>query len=196
MKLSEALSRNAGPELTAAVAAWFQGLFDHDPPVLVGGAAVELYTSGAYRTSDLDFVGRISTQVSDALSAEGFERRGRHWMHEQGRIFIELPAPAFDRKVRVDTIRIEEWTVVLLSPEDVLVDRLAAWKFWRVPVEGINAYLLYRSRAVSMDAKRLGDIARAEDVSDALESLRRFGGQAHEPQEIEEWAAKQPWTEP
>lgn len=196
MELSQALSRNAGPELTAAVTAWFQGLFRHDPPVLVEGAAVELYTSGAYRTSDLDFVGRISTEVSKVLSAEGFEKRGRHWVHEGQRLFIELPASAFDRNVRVDTIRIEGWTIVLLSPEDVLVDRLAAWKFWRVPVEGINAYLLYRARAASMDTKRLNETARAEDVSDALESLRRFGRRARDPQEIEEWAAMQPWTEP
>jgi hypothetical protein len=189
MDLAEALRLDPGPNRTAAVVAWFQGLFESQPPVLVGGAAVELYTGGAYRTGDLDFVGRIPSEVSRMLAEAGFRKRGRHWIHEEAQIFIELPAAEFDRTVRIDAIRINDWTVVLLSPEDVLVDRLAAWKFWRVPVEGINAYLLYRARGQAMDARRLEEAAGVEGVADELESLRRFGDLDREPQEIEAWAA-------
>jgi hypothetical protein len=189
VNISDALSLDPGPDRTAAVVAWFQGLFESDPPVLVGGAAVELYTGGAYRTGDLDFVGRIPSEVSRLLAVAGFRKRGRHWIHEEAQIFIELPAAEFDRTVRIDAIRINDWTVVLLSPEDVLVDRLAAWKFWRVPVEGINAYLLYRARGQAMDARRLEEAAGVEGVADELESLRRFGDLDREPQEIEAWAA-------
>ena len=189
MDFAEALRPNAGPERTAALVAWFQGLFAGEPPVLVGGAAVELYTGGAYRTGDLDFVGRIPGEVSRALAGAGFRKRGRHWIHEKAQVFIELPAVEFDREVWIDAIRIGDWTVVLLSPEDVLVDRLAAWKLWRVPVEGINAYLLYRARGQAMDARRLEEAAAVEGVADELDSLRRFGDQDREPQEIEAWAA-------
>jgi hypothetical protein len=189
MDLAEALRLDPGPNRTAAVVAWFQGLCESQPPVLVGGAAVELYTGGAYRTGDLDFVGRIPSEVSRMLAEAGFRKRGRHWIHEEAQIFIELPAAEFDRTVRIDAIRINDWTVVLLSPEDVLVDRLAAWKFWRVPVEGINAYLLYRARGQAMDARRLEEAAGVEGVADELESLRRFGDLDREPQEIEAWAA-------
>lgn len=188
MELSGALRLDPGPDRTAAVVAWFQGLFEGDPPVLVGGGAVELYTGGAYRTGDLDFVGRIPGEVSRTLGEAGFRKRGRHWIHEEAQIFIELPAAEFDRDVRIDAIRIGDWTVVLLSPEDVLVDRLAAWKFWRVPVEGINAYLLYRARGQALDARRLEAAAEAEGVENELESLRRFGDRDREPQEIEAWA--------
>jgi hypothetical protein len=189
VNISDALRLDPGPDRTAAVVAWFQGLFESDPPVLVGGAAVELYTGGAYRTGDLDFVGRIPSEVSRLLAVAGFRKRGRHWIHEEAQIFIEIPAAEFDREVRVDAIRIDDWTVVLLSPEDVLVDRLAAWKFWSVPVEGINAYLLYRARGEAMDARRLEEAAGVEGVADELESLRRFGDRDREPQEIEAWAA-------
>ena len=188
MDLSEVAGREPGPDRTAAIVAWFQGLFDSDPPVLVGGAAIELYTGGAYRTAALDFVGRVPGQVSRKLEGAGFRKGGRHWIHEQEQIYIELPAPAFDRSVRIDSIRIDEWMVILLSPEDVLVDRLAAWKFWRVPVEGINAYLLYRARLQVMDMKRLDEAADVEGVADALDSLRRFGDRDREPEEIEAWA--------
>jgi len=189
VELAGALRLDSGPERTAAVVAWFQGLFASEPPVLVGGAAVELYTGGAYRTGDLDFVGRIPGEVSRVLAGAGFRKRGRHWIHEKAQVLIELPSAEFDRIVRIDAIRIGEWTVVLLSPEDVLVDRLAAWKLWRVPVEGINAYLLYRARGRAMDARRLEGAAAVEGVADELDSLRRFGDRDREPREIEAWAA-------
>jgi hypothetical protein len=188
MDLARPLRLEPGPDRTAAIVAWFQSLFKSDPPVLVGGAAVELYTGGAYRTGDLDFVGRVPSGVSRMLEGAGFRKRGRHWILEAAQIFIELPAAAFDRKVRIDAIQIDEWTIVLLSPEDVLVDRLAAWKFWRVPVEGINSYLLYRARGQVMDKKRLEEVANAEGVADAFDSLRLFGDRDREPQEIEAWA--------
>ena len=192
MDFARALRREPGPDRTAAIVAWFQSLFDSDPPVLVGGAAVELYTGGAYRTGDLDFVGRVPREVSRMLEGTGFKKRGRHWIHEEAEVYIELPAAAFDRKVRIDAIQIDEWTIVLLSPEDVLVDRLAAWKFWRVPVEGINSYLLYRARGQAMDGKRLEEVAGVEGVADALDSLRRFGDRDREPEEIEAWAEAKP----
>ncbi|HET9334243.1 MAG TPA: hypothetical protein VFQ21_11760 [Gemmatimonadota bacterium] len=188
MNLDLALRLDPGLARTAALVASFQGLFASQPPVLVGGGAVELYTGGAYRTGDLDFVGRIPSEVSRKLAAAGFRKRGRHWLHEEAQIFIELPAAEFDRDVRIDAIRIHEWTVVLLSPEDLLVDRLAAWKFWRVPVEGINAYLLYRARGHTMDERRLEEAAGIEEVTNELESLRRFGNRERPPEEIEAWA--------
>ncbi|HYO47149.1 MAG TPA: hypothetical protein VEY33_10740 [Gemmatimonadota bacterium] len=90
--------------------------------------------------------------------------------------------------MQIDAIQIDEWTIVLLSPEDVLVDRLAAWKFWSVPVEGVNSYLLYRAREQGMDTKRLEEAASVEGVADALDSLRHFADRNREPQEIETWA--------
>lgn len=188
MILPDSLTQRPEPDRTAGIVAWFQGLFERDPPVLVGGGAVELYTGGAYRTADLDFVGRIPTDVARELERAGFSKRGRHWIHEDAQIYIELPATSFDRDVRIDAIRIKDWTVILLSPEDVLVDRLAAWKFWHIPVEGINAYLLFRARRNEMDPKRLDVAARTVDVGDALDSLRSFAGRDREPEEIEAWA--------
>ncbi|HET7693993.1 MAG TPA: hypothetical protein VFM44_12990 [Gemmatimonadota bacterium] len=158
--------------------------------MLVGGAAVELYTGGAYKTGDFDFVGRVTDEATRSLEEAGFRKRGRHWVHEGAQIYIELPAPSFDRPVRVDAIRMGEWTVILLSPEDVLVDRLAAWKFWEVPVEGINSYLLYRARGSVMDRDRLEAAAAAEGVADVLDSLRQFANRTRDPEEIERWAAE------
>lgn len=186
--LSDALRLHPGPDRTAAIVAWFQGLFERNPPVLVGGGAVELYTGGAYRTTDLDFVGSVPARIARLLEHEGFAKRGRHWIREEAQIYIELPATSFGRSVRIDAFRTGQWTVHLLSPEDLLVDRLAAWKFWRVPVEGVNAYLLFRARGESMDADRLEKAASVEEVEDVLDSLRTFGNRDRESQEVEAWA--------
>ncbi|HET6343151.1 MAG TPA: hypothetical protein VFG78_13320 [Gemmatimonadota bacterium] len=179
-----------GPERTAALVAWFQGLFEDrsEAPVLVGGGAVELYTGGAYVTGDLDFVGSTTDAVAERLHEEGFKRKGRHWVHEEGGIFIELPARSFDRVVRVDSFRIGDWTIRILSPEDILVDRLAAWTFWRSSVNGVNAYLIWRDRGKEMDLDWLARLAKLEGVEDALARLRDFAGRDRNREEVEAWA--------
>lgn len=188
------VAATSGPDRTAAVAAWFQGLFPSidEAPVLVGGAAVELYTHGAYRTGDLDFVGEVVDDVRAKLEKAGFRRRGRHWVHEESRTFIELPASWFDSPVRVWDIRFGDWNVRALSPEDVLVDRLAAWKFWSVVADGVNAFLVWRDRSEEMDHERLESRAAKEHVADALEALRelsdRAPGGAQGIEEAERWA--------
>ena len=71
MQLDEILSLPEGPQRTAATAAWVQGLFSEDSqiPVLVGGAAVEILTGGAYTTGDFDFVGSVPVSVRPKLES-------------------------------------------------------------------------------------------------------------------------------
>jgi hypothetical protein len=53
--LGKILALSDGFEKTARLAAWVQSLFEPgQEPVLVGGAAVELLTRGAYTTGNLD----------------------------------------------------------------------------------------------------------------------------------------------
>jgi hypothetical protein len=91
-----------GPTKTAALVAWVQGLFsDQDGvPVLVGGAAVEILTGGAYTTGDLDFAGSIPSSVKETLLKSGFEPSGRHWIHQDAQIFLEFPSETLDSRER------------------------------------------------------------------------------------------------
>ena len=54
MSISQILDLTDSPGKTAALVEWVQGLYEDDAtiPVLVGGAAVELLTGGAYTTGD------------------------------------------------------------------------------------------------------------------------------------------------
>ena len=98
MTFEDALSFPEGPERTAAIAAWVQGLFlgDEQVPVPVGGAAVEILTGGAYTTGDLDFVGFVPATVRREFEMNGFKKTGRHWIHERAQIFLEFPGDALD----------------------------------------------------------------------------------------------------
>lgn len=196
--LSNALAGKSGPERLAAAAAWLQGLYPDDSvtPVLVGGSAVELYTGGAYRTGDLDFVGTVPSEIASQLKEAGFRRQGRHWIHEEQQLFFEFPSSELDEGDRWARIEIGQLSVIILGFEETLVDRLAAWRFWRSEIDAVNAFLLWRAGEGRMDLARLRKLARNKDVAGALASLETFVARlaGHEPTEVElrEWAETSP----
>jgi hypothetical protein len=185
-----------GPERTAALAEWFQSLFSGSVPVLVGGAAVELYTRGGYVTGDLDFVGNLSSSVIRKLEKAGFRREGRHWIHDAGKVYLELPASSLEPEAEVAEIRVGRHRVLAVSPEDVVVDRLAAWQFWKSSADAIGAYLVWRSQSETMDRKRLDRLAAKNGVRSALRSLvnlaRRTRDREPAAEELERWAFSWP----
>lgn len=184
--LQQALKLAPGPERTASLAEWFQGLYSEGEtiPVLVGGAAVELQTGGAYTTGDLDFVGEVSQRVARRLSEAGFRREGRHWVHEEGEVFVELPSAELGERQVVE-LKVGTHRVLSLAPEDLIVDRLAAWVFWRSEVDAVNAWLLLRSQSQQIDRPRLKVLARRREVARALALLLRLHGRRTTPTEEE-----------
>ncbi len=161
-------------------------------PVLVGGAAVELYTGGSYTTGDLDFVGQVPSAVARAFEKEGFRKEGRHWVHDGFEIFIEFPGSAVSPEETTAFLEIEGIRVLTLSPEDMIVDRLAAWKFWRSATDGVSAYLIWRAQARRLDLKRLASIARQRGVGEALAKVKELvsAGRSVSAGELEEWAKR------
>ena len=78
-----------------------------DPAVIVGGQAVEFYTSGSYKTADLDLVMTRDDLARELFDRLGFVRNGRfHYVPELD-IPIEIPsshlAGSKDRIVKIHT---------------------------------------------------------------------------------------------
>ena len=162
-----------GPERTAAIAHWLQALYpEEDIPILGGGSAVELYTGGAYTTGDLDFVGHVVPVAKKALIKTGFIKHGKNWVHEGAKIFLEFPSSSLGEDERKAILTVDRFRILIICPEDLLVDRLAAWKHWESPLDGVNSFLLYRSQYDSFDKVHLGKRAIAEEVQNALEAVR------------------------
>ena len=193
MDLPAILAMPDGISKTAALVAWVQGLFESGTkPILVGGAAVELYTGGAYTTGDLDLVGTAGPSAARALSQAGFHRQGRHWIHEEGQVFLEFPSSALHEGERAVRLVVDSHDVLVVSPEDLIAERLAAWQHWRSAIDGVNAWLVYWARRGSIDRRRLRQQAGIRKAEAALLTLsqlaRRASRRQPTPEEIERWA--------
>lgn len=157
----------------------------------MGGAAVELYTKGAYTSGDFDFVGGVPTAVAKQFEAEGFHREGRHWVHEEGEVFLEFPSSSLDQE-KTAMLTLGGHRVLTVRPEVLIVDLLASWQFWKSGVDGVNAFLVWRARLRRLDQRYLGRLAKARGALKSLRRLRKFAkgfsryGPTHE--EVEEWA--------
>lgn len=194
-EFNEIIKMREGPERTAAIAQWVQSLYrEGDIPVLVGGSAVELYTGGAYTTGDLDFVGHVLTPVKKALVKAGFTRLGRHWIHEKARIFLEYPSDSLGVGERKALISVGRFRVQIVSPEDLIVDRLVAFQHWESSVDGINSFLLYRIQRDHLDDEHLEKRAEDEDVSGTLEAViclyREYPDEMPSDKVLEKWLRK------
>ncbi len=138
--------------------------------VLVGGGAVEIYTRSAYTTHDLDFLAASTDHLTETMLALGFEREGRHWGHAELRLVVEFPGTVLGPAEAV-SIDVEGSELRIISVEDLIVDRLASWKYWRWDGDGAAAVLLMASHP-DLDADRLARRADDEDVADALAVLQ------------------------
>ena len=191
--LPEILLLPESPERTAALAEWLQSL-DPDSLILVGGAAVELYTGGAYSTSDLDFVGSLSPSAESELESAGFRKIGRHWAHEEARVFLEFPGTQLDEGAGSVDLQIAGCTVRVIAPEALIVDRLSAWQHWSSERDAVNAFLVHRSSPT--DDRSLTDLAKRSEVLPALESLRRalrrWESEEPSPEDLRKWARRIP----
>ncbi|MGQ9532278.1 MAG: UbiD family decarboxylase [Desulfotomaculales bacterium] len=138
-------------------------------PILVGGTALEFYTFGEYSTADVDLVLSGREKAARVLEMLGFRREGRHWYSADLDIAVEIPdnvlAGALEKTV---TVSVEGEKVRVIGPEDLIVDRLAAAKFWKTRTDlewAATVLLLHQDR---IDPEYLERAAAREGVSDFL----------------------------
>jgi hypothetical protein len=188
VNFDEAHSLPDGPRRTAAITAWVQSLFSGEDgiPVLVGGAAVEILTGGAYTTGDFDFVGLVPASVRRILQSNGFKKSGRHWINDDAEIFLEFPGEVLGPEELAVQREVFGYDLIMVSLEDLLVDRLGAWAYWKSGVDGANAFFVYRACRDEIDQDRLSRRAREAGFEEALQDLREF--------DIE-WAESEPVAE-
>ncbi len=139
--------------------------------VLVGGAASSWYSRGSYRTLDVDVIvlGDVD-DLEEGLKELGFERN-RVWHYPDADYALDVVSrsgkPKRTRHYEVDGFEIE-----VPSPEEVIVNDLAGYKFWDRSDDFDRAKLVYETELEDLDMDYLMERAEEEKVDDALEELR------------------------
>ena len=105
-----------GPRRTAALAAWFQGLYPEDRvPVLVGSGAVQLHTRSDRPLDDLDFVGDVPPHVADRLRRVGFREIGRRWILDSDGVVLDIPAARLPPGATCVSLDIDDIRVLVIG---------------------------------------------------------------------------------
>lgn len=141
-------------------------------PILVGGSAVEFYTQGAYSTNDIDMVAPGGPPLVKVMEQLGFEKIGKDFFQPDLKVYVEFPGRALGKGERFQEINMGDQKLKIISVEDLIVDRLAAFKFWQSAIDGTNAMLLLELENV--DEERLDSQAQRAEVTDALQSVREI----------------------
>lgn len=145
-------------------------------PILVGGCAVEFYTFGGYATQDIDVVVSGRDEFDSVLRSLGFSKDTgqRHWYSEELDLAIEAPDNVLaGSRERVVTLEIDSFIVYIIGLEDLILDRLRAFVFWRSPSDGEWASRMIALHETEIDWDYLTAQAARENLGDALERVRR-----------------------
>ena len=126
--------------------------------ILVGGAVVSIYSNGAYRSGDLDFV-KVSmfvTKLEETMNELGFKKHGRHFVHPECKhLFVEFPGgPPLgigeDNTIVPDEVEVNGTVIKIFSPTDCVKDRLASYIHFKAP-EGLDqAVLVAKNQEVNL----------------------------------------------
>ena len=142
----------------------------HQDPILVGGTAVEFYTQGAYSTADIDMITEGGPELVRLMSELGFKKYGKDFAHPHLKIYIEFPGHSLGDSEKDKIIKIGKRYLRIISIEDLIVDRLAAFKFWKSAIDGVNALLLLELGEA--DLARVEQRTKEEEVDDAFMAVQ------------------------
>lgn len=141
-------------------------------PVVVGGAAVEFYTGGAFSTGDFDLVTAWQSGVEAALRDIGFERPrdGTRGLQHYGLgIGVEIVGSALlDGHGRHDKVTVAEigdsLRVAFIGAEDLIADRVAQYDFHPPSMESrlAQAVVLFRNLEDRLDLPYLDEQIRRQ----------------------------------
>ncbi|ODA44817.1 hypothetical protein THER_0445 [Thermodesulfovibrio sp. N1] len=147
-------------------------------PIIVGGLAVEIYTQGSYTTGDIDIKADI-TLLEEILKNWGFKKTGRVWLNDYLDIYIDWLGSSLEEgeeaEKRVNAVLIDEnLNVKIISIEDLIIDRLNAYKWWKDEDSFLWAKILLKIKErmeEQIDLEYLKKRAKKEQIEDIVEKL-------------------------
>ncbi|MFH1452620.1 MAG: hypothetical protein ABIH00_01410 [Armatimonadota bacterium] len=143
--------------------------------VLAGGGCVSTYSRNRYISGDLDFITYSAIkEIEPVLYKIGFiKKSGRHFEHPQCGFFIEFPPPpiAIGNTLIELVIKTRYGILKLLTVEDCIKDRLAAFYFWNDPQSLEQAVLITKTFKKEIDFNSIEKWSKQEGEE---EKFRKF----------------------
>ena len=143
-------------------------------PVLAGGSAIEVYLDGMLRTGDMDIVYDVKG-LTTVLKAWRFSLGGglTAWANEELGLAVDVVGEEYSGSYdRVTTITTEYGPATIMGVEDLIVKRLASAKFWKVPTDVEQAFLLAKAHGDRVDWNYIQEESRRADIGDYLGKLK------------------------
>lgn len=145
-------------------------------PIVVGGHAVELYTTGHYTTVDVDLVMSGYEKAKEVLERVGFHKEAglRHWYHEGLGLALEIPddilAGSMDKIIEIATE--PGYYINVIGIEDLILDRLRAAVYWNSLSDREWALLMIHAQRQEIDFDYLlKEAEKEEKVFSAVKDL-------------------------
>lgn len=143
--------------------------------VIVGGSAIEIYSSGIYVSTDIDLVGERPSIIK-ALERWGFHREGRLWSRPDLGLWVDPVGRFYTGDVgRLRVVSTPYGSVRLASVEDLIAKRLIETKVW----PGGGTELLGQAVALAaeyqdeIDWDYMSRVAAEDGAEDLIPELRR-----------------------
>lgn len=146
--------------------------------ILVGGAVAAIYSEGAYKSGDLDFVLKtyVVGKLTEIMESIGFNKSvGRQFIHPHCDKFVEfVTGPAGigdDVKIKPARREVEGQILYLYSPTDCIRDRLASYIHFKARECLEQAVLV--AKKLPFNQKKVKDWCRDEGAPEAFDELMK-----------------------
>ncbi len=127
------------------------------PPILVGGGAVEFYTGVKFATGDLDIIAPDRKLCDQALNSLGFERPSgmHHYFNRQIAAIVEIHGTRLKGNEEPIELNYRKVPLLLICPEDCMVERLRKFRKHGSTVDLFNAFLIIYHQRDRIDKVRV-----------------------------------------
>ena len=145
-------------------------------PILVGCSAVEFYTDAHTATGDVDMITPDHSRLSSTLLKLGFQRSSdqRYSFHPAYSMLFEFPSESLRPGEETIAVKLDRVDCLVVSPEDLIVDRLESFEAVGAGTDIVYAYLLYHLHYSHLNLERLRDRVRRVDVRESYRFIRRL----------------------
>ena len=141
---------------------------------VVGGSAIEIYTSGDYVSGDIDLLVSDRRPAERLLKLWGFRDEGKLWTNSELRLYVDLMQAEPSGSKRLTRILQTKFGPIRLAAiEDLILKRLLEARYWAQRPALAQAMLLSRMYWDGLDHGYIDFVAKRDRIVDLVDQLER-----------------------